>query len=172
MTPSSKPWGEELLAERARRLAERPTQERVERRRVCICEAGGEIVGLPVEDIARVLPFAPPAPLANAEPSLLGIIGCGGSFVLVYDLAALIGASDALTPEAHLVLLRRQRPMSAFKVARTLIIEDIEILGPDEAASLPVRAGVGAYGRHDGAIVSIIDINALTLSRAQTISGG
>lgn len=175
MTMSSKAWGENLLAERARRLAERPTLEgKVERRRVCVVETDGALYGLPVESISRVIPNVTPAPLANAEPALLGIISRGGGFALAYELAALMGArpSEPMA-EGHLILLRQTRPLTALKVERTFAVQDVELLSAEEAQSLAVRTGVATYGRHDdNRIISIIDIAALMTAHASMRSGG
>lgn len=175
MTSSSKSWSETLLAERAARLAQRPSLEAaVKTRRVCVCESDNALYGLPVEDISRVIDNVAPAPLANAPPSLLGIISRGGGFALVHDLAGLMGgATTERTSEGHLILTRRVRPLTVLKVTRTLAIEDIEILSAEEAASLPTRTGVSAYGRYaDDHIVSIIDIAALFDTSAPASFGG
>lgn len=172
---SSAQWREAILAERASRLAARPTPDTaVERRRVCICEAGGDLVGLPVGAIARVAPYTDAAPLANAEPALLGIVSLSGGFALIYDLASLMrGEAPERTGEGHLILLRHRRPLTGLKVAATIAIAEIEILTAEEAVNLPTRNGIAAYGRHaDHHIVSIIDIAALLETRAQRVSGG
>lgn len=168
-------WGERLLAERAARLGERPRAlEDVERRSVCLCEAGNQLYGLPLEQVARVLPYGVASPLANAPASLLGIVSRGGGFALVHDLAGLLGDEiDGLASEAHLVLLRSLRPVTGLRVARSLSVSDVVVLAGEEAASLPQRAGVSAYGRGpDGRVVSIIDIDALLQTAARAGSGG
>lgn len=169
-------WNAALLAERARRLAERPNpEETVTRRRVCLCEAGATLVGLPVEDLARVAPFARAAPLANAAPTLLGVVSRSGGFALVYDLAGLIGelSADVNSGEGHLIFLRRREPVTALRVAQSLAIEDVALLSGDDILSLAVRPGIGAYGRAgDGRIVSIIDTAALLHTDAQSEPGG
>jgi chemotaxis signal transduction protein len=164
---------ETLLAERARRLAERPRQGGdVARVRVCICEVGTDLIGLPVGAMARVMPHTNAAPLANADAALLGIVSQGAGFALVYDLAALMsGDLPQAGSEGHLVLLRNRRPLTGLKVSRTVEITEIERLTAEEALNLPARASVTAYGRAgDNRIVSIIDIEALL--NAKTQSGG
>lgn len=164
-----------ILTERARRLAERPQAlHAAETRRVCLCEAGGDLYGIPVEDVARVMSEAHTAPLAEAEPALLGVMSRGGGFALVYDLSALIGAVAApQTGEGHFVLLRSLRPLTALKVSRVDAITDIELLSAEDTVNLPVRASIAAYGRAgDGRIVSIIDIAALMHASARNVSGG
>jgi chemotaxis signal transduction protein len=174
-TASPGAWRETLLRERAKRLAARPAEgAETSTRRVCLCEARGRLFGLPVEAIARVMPDAKTAPLANADPALLGIIGRGGGFALIYDLAALIsGERPERTNGGHLVFLRQSDPLVGLKVSRTIAVDDIEMLTPDEAINLPSRAGISAYGRHgDNRIVSIIDIASLLDRGAGAHSGG
>lgn len=163
-----------IFAERARRLAERPSHvDNTKRRRVCLCEAGDDLYGLPVEEITRVMPETRAAPLANAGPALMGLISRGGGFALVYDLAALIGDRAPEKDSGHFVLLRSVRPLTALKVARTLMVGDVELLTAEEAVNLPARQNLAAYARaSDGRIVSIVDVTTLMRSSARQHSGG
>lgn len=167
-------WRERVLAERAERLAHRPAPADASTlARVCVCEAGGDLFGIPVEHIARVMPDVRPAPLANAAPALLGIIARGGGFSLIYDLAALAsGAAGERVGEGHLILLRQTRPAAGVKVTRTLAVADIALLEGDEVAGLSTRPGITSYGRHGDRIVSIIDVHALIATSAGSAPGG
>lgn len=168
-------WGERLLAERALRLAERPSAvEEVARRFVCLCEAGDQLYGLPVEQVSRVLAYVAASPLANAAPSLLGIVSRGGGFALVYDLAALFGGEIGVAASGgHLILLRALKPLTGLRVTRSLAVANIVVLAGEEAASLPQRTGICAYGRGPGGrVVSIIDIEALVDAAGRGSSGG
>lgn len=172
---SSAEWRRAVLAERAARLAERPAlASGAERRALCLCEAGGELVGLPVDQILRVASYVGAAPLARAEPALLGITSHGGNVALVYDLATLLtGTAPERDAGGHVVLLRRRSPFVGLKVARTIFVADIELLTAEEAVNLAARPGVEAHGRHDdGRVVSIIDITALIDNGARAQARG
>lgn len=173
--PSSAAWRQRVLAERAARLAERPSlQADVEQRRVCLCEAGDDLYGLPVDQVALVAPYTQAAPLANADAALLGIVSRGGGFALIYDLAALVSGSPSdRSAGGHLVLMRETRPIVGFKVTRTVAVADINLLTAEETVNLPTHTGVTAHGRYtDDRIVSIIDIDALLNLGARQQAGG
>lgn len=170
--PSATDWRERLMAARAARLAQTPAAiDETPRRRVLICEAGARLLALPIESIERVMPFGRAAPLADSSPALIGVVARAGAFTLVYDLAILIGEAGQASG-GHLLLLRDARPALGLRTARTIAVADLPLLIGEEAANLPQRQGLIGYGRHDGQIISILDIAALLPARADTLSGG
>ncbi|MEH3144989.1 MAG: chemotaxis protein CheW [Methylobacterium frigidaeris] len=152
-----------LLDERTARLARRGAAAlAAPTRRVLLCRAGPELFGLPLEAVAEVSASRPCTPVPGAPPALVGLSGRNGTLVSVLDLATCLGLGR--TPDAdeaaHVVLLRREAPRIALRVARALgAVEAVA----DDAAGQRHRHGVAGHARAGGQSLSLLDLNALLL---------
>jgi chemotaxis signal transduction protein len=152
-----------ILAARARRLARRlGAPEPVASINCLVCEAGGQLFGLPLVRMARVVPTARTAHVPTSNPALLGVASRGGVFYQVYDLARLAGAG-AGGADGHIVLLRGT-PAKALRVDRALRVADVVALASGDAPQLQAgQSVVSGFARplqaelFEGRIISLID---------------
>ncbi|WP_298957966.1 chemotaxis protein CheW [uncultured Methylobacterium sp.] len=150
-----------LLDERAARLARRgAAAPAAPTRRVLLCRAGPELFGLPLEAVAEVSAARSCTPVPGAPPALVGLSGRNGVLVSVLDLAACLGLAPAPdTAEAgHVVLLRREAPRIALRVARALGAVEATA---DEAAGRAARHGIAGHARAGGEGLALLDLDAL-----------
>ena len=87
---------------------------------VCLC--GEERFGLPLSEVAQVLPARPCTPVPGAPPALLGIVALSGSVVSVLGLARAMGrgSAEGAVETVHLVALRGGSAPVALAVDRVL----------------------------------------------------
>lgn len=124
-----------LLVTRARRLA-RPRKEaqRVASISCLVCEAGGELYGLPIIRTAYVAPFVRAAAIPTRNPALMGVASRGGIFYHVYDLARLVrGAGGG--EGGRLVMLRGSPPI-ALRVDEAIRVADLVELSETDASQI------------------------------------
>ncbi|KAA2212079.1 chemotaxis protein CheW [Teichococcus oryzae] len=124
------------LAERGQVVAERPLPP------MLICALGEELCGLSLEDVARVVPDGPCAPLPGAPPALLGLMGARGQAFLLLDLALALGRGQPARPGGHVLLLRHAAPRFAIRVDRVTGVQAPQSLPPDP------HAGPGPLSGH------------------------
>jgi purine-binding chemotaxis protein CheW len=129
------------------------------------CTLGSETYGLPLTDIAQVVPFTPLTPTPGAPPAMLGLLGRNGQVFIVLDLAtalgaAALGAGPTAQPAGHLLLLRHGPRRFALRVDRaTGAIEAMPAEAPTEVA--PHRAVTGHALAPGGALLGLIDLERL-----------
>lgn len=133
-----------LLDERTAMLARRGLgrERREALRTYLVCDIGGEHCGLPLAQVAAVLPEKPCTALPGAPAGLRGIVALSGGIVSVIDLGAVLGLSgpgEAQAAGGHFVRLRAQEPPVALAVARVLGIA--QIAASLESAPDPLRSG-------------------------------
>ena len=115
--------------------------------RALVCGSGRERFGIPVEEVAEVLPAQKCVPVPDASPALIGLFGRGGRLVSVIDLATALGLEPATADEGqHFVLLRREQPQVALRVERAFAVSEILPLTGAEAAGFRNDAVTG-YAR-------------------------
>ena len=115
--------------------------------RALVCGSGRERFGIPVEEVAEVLPAQKCVPVPDASPALIGLFGRGGRLVSVIDLATALGLEPAADDEGqHFVLLRREQPQVALRVERAFAVSEILPLTGAEAAGFRNDAVTG-YAR-------------------------
>ena len=141
-----------LLDERTAMLARRGIGQarREATRAFLVCALGSERCGLPLGQVASVLPGKSCTALPGAPAGLRGIVALSGGIVTVVDLAAALGLSTVEGSEAaggHLVRLRSLEPPVALAVERVLGIAQV-------AASLESGAEAGRAGSLGGEAVS------------------
>ncbi|RVU21551.1 chemotaxis protein CheW [Methylobacterium oryzihabitans] len=148
-----------LLDERTARLARRgAAAPAVPTRRVLLCRAGPELFGLPLEAVAEVSAARPCTPVPGAPPALVGLSGRNGVLVSVLDLAACLGLAAGTAEAGHVVLLRREAPRIALRVARALGAVEATA---DEAAGRAPRHGIAGHARAGGEGLALLDLDAL-----------
>ena len=112
--------------------------------RALVCGSGRERFGIPVEEVAEVLPAQKCVPVPDASPALIGLFGRGGRLVSVIDLATALGLEPATADEGqHFVLLRREQPQVALRVERAFAVSEILPLTGAEAAGFRNDAVTG-----------------------------
>jgi purine-binding chemotaxis protein CheW len=115
--------------------------------RALVCGSGRERFGIPVEEVAEVLPAQKCVPVPDASPALIGLFGRGGRLVSVIDLATALGLEPTADDEGqHFVLLRRELPQVALRVERAFAVSEILPLTGAEAAGFRNDAVTG-YAR-------------------------
>ena len=115
--------------------------------RALVCGSGRERFGIPVEEVAEVLPAQKCVPVPDASPALIGLFGRGGRLVSVIDLATALGLEPTADDEGqHFVLLRREQPQVALRVERAFAVSEILPLTGAEAAGFRNDAVTG-YAR-------------------------
>lgn len=162
-----------IFRARAARLAQRPASgDSAERTTLLICAAGGEQFGLPLARLARVAPYQRPAVLPGAGASTLGLIGRGGLFYQLHDLAALLGLTGA-REDGTIIFLRKRAPPIALRVDSAEDVGEVTLLrGDDISAMRPSHSAVRAFGRtRDNEIISILELDDLLPSAGQTAGG-
>ena len=169
-----------LLEERAEALARRGAPEPPVAAPVLLLAVGAEIFGIPLTQVAEVLPAEPPCPLPGSPPAVLGLRARAGRLHAVLDLAALLGlgapggGGEGHDP-GHDVLLRPLPGLPAgrrlaLRVGRALSAESPLPLPPDRApaspggavafhATLPVPE-TGA-GPATGPVIAVLDLDRL-----------
>jgi chemotaxis signal transduction protein len=158
---------EAILVDRARRLARpRKTQEAVTFVSCLVCEAGGELFGIPVVSAARVTPAKQTAAIPTSNPALVGITSRGGMFHHLYDLARLVGL-EPVGSDGHFVMLRGA-PAIALRVERALRVADLVALAPSDTPQMQAsRTCVTGYARpllvslFEGRTIALIDPDKL-----------
>lgn len=160
-----------ILDERTRRLAERredATRPGEENRSVLVCKAGQEHFGIPLDEVAEVLPFQTCLPVPGGPAALAGLLGRNGQLLSIIDLGLALGIASAPDEEEgrHLVLLRRFSPKIALRVDRVQAVEAVAPLAHEEGRSFRKEAVSGyAEIRSDIAdrerILSLLDMDRL-----------
>ncbi|GJE34931.1 Chemotaxis protein CheW [Methylobacterium oxalidis] len=110
-----------------------------------VCACGAERYGLPLAEVAQVLPARPCTRLPGAPPALLGLVALSGGIVSVLDLARALGRGGTPAEDGHLVVLRGTAVPVALAVDRVLGTArlDGEALRPGESSGEPSAVGLG-----------------------------
>ncbi|GJE62239.1 chemotaxis protein CheW [Methylobacterium trifolii] len=140
--PSGDARAEALRAARTAALARRggTAAATVPTRAFLVCACGSERYGLPLSEVAQVLPMRPCTPVPGAVPALLGLVALSGRIVGVVGLARALdraGAGDAA--DGHLVVLRLGAAPMALAVDRVLGLAHVA----EAADAAAGRAGLG-----------------------------
>ena len=100
---------EAVYRQRAAELAARREEvaDRAETIAVLAFHLGGERYGLPLTDLAGVLPLERLTPVPGSPAELLGVINYKGNICSVLDLARLLGLAAHEGAKAFVLLLRR-----------------------------------------------------------------
>lgn len=162
-----------IFRARAARLAQRPASgDAAERVTLLICAAGGEQFGLPLARLARVAPYQRPAMLPGAGASILGLIGRGGLFYQLHDLAGLLDLAGA-HEDGVIIFLRKRTPLIALRVDSAEDVGEVTLLKSDDISAMrPSHSAVRGFARtRDNAIISILELDDLLPSAAQTAGG-
>lgn len=156
-----------ILASRTRRLARPRGAGIVVPFVTClVCEAGGELFGVPLVRLSRVVSAGQLAVVPSSNPALVGVTGRAGIFYHVYDLARLT-SDGSVGPEGHFAMLRGSPPI-ALSVDRAVRVADLATLTPAEASHMQARGpAVSGFARplqaelFEGRIISMIDPDRL-----------
>ena len=159
-----------ILEERTRNLAARrpvaadPTTIAAP---VLICVAGTELYGIPLADIAEILPAQTCVPIPDGPAALVGILGRRGRPVSVIDLStALSMSASSETVFDHFVLLRREKPRVALRVERAQGVVAATSLTSEDGQAFRNDAVIGyaeipAGSSDKERVVSLIDVERL-----------
>ena len=159
-----------ILEERTRNLAARrpvaadPTTIAAP---VLICVAGTELYGIPLADIAEILPAQTCVPIPDGPAALVGILGRRGRPVSVIDLSIALGMSaSSETVFDHFVLLRREKPRVALRVERAQGVVAATSLTSEDGQAFRNEAVIGyaeipAGSSDKDRVVSLIDVERL-----------
>jgi len=159
-----------ILEERTRTLAARrpvaadPTTMAAP---VLICVAGTELYGIPLADIAEILPAQTCVPIPDGPAALVGILGRRGRPVSVIDLStALSMSASSETVFDHFVLLRREKPRVALRVERAQGVVAATSLTSEDGQAFRNDAVIGyaeipAGSSDKDRVVSLIDVERL-----------
>lgn len=159
-----------ILEERTRNLAARrpvaadPTTMAAP---VLICVAGTELYGIPLADIAEILPAQTCVPIPDGPAALVGILGRRGRPVSVIDLSTALGMSaSSETVFDHFVLLRREKPRVALRVERAQGVVAATSLTSEDGQAFRNDAVIGyaeipAGSSDKDRVVSLIDVERL-----------
>jgi purine-binding chemotaxis protein CheW len=152
----------------ARRVAAAPTAMATP---VLICVAGPERYGIPLADIAEILPAQTCVPIPDGPSALVGILGRRGRPVSVIDLAIALGmsATSSETVFDHFVLLRREQPRVALRVERAEGVVAATSLTPEDGQAFRNDAVIGYAEFRSGAadqepVLSLLDVDRLIRS--------
>jgi len=144
----------QILDDRTEMLAARKagTAPAEARSRTLVCHSGRERFGIPVEDVAEILPAQKCVPVPDAPPALVGLFGRGGRLVSVIDLAAALGLEPKAADDEgqHFVLLRREQPQVALRIERAHAVAETLPLTGEEAAGFRNDAVTGYARLADG----------------------
>lgn len=162
-----------LLEERSRALARRgrAAAEATATRSYLVCACGGDRFGLPLAQVAQVLPMRPVTPLPEAGPAVLGLIALAGRVVSLLALARALGRpADPAGEAAHVVLVRGGAAPVALAVDRVLGVAEIPDAALDTAyaeAGLSAEAvsGYAPPGAGPGAESGFVAIDLPRLMR-------
>jgi len=141
-----------LRAARTRALAgrDRAARRQVALRPFLVCVCGEDRYGLPLAQVAQVLPARPVTAVPGAPDALLGVIALSGRVVSLLGLARALGRPGAPEPGAgHIVVLRGGAAAVALAVDRVEGVAAIAVPDPDlpaapESLLDPAVAGLGA----------------------------
>ncbi|MCJ2039699.1 chemotaxis protein CheW [Methylobacterium sp. J-059] len=161
-----------LRADRTAALARRGAMAReaapVEAHLVCAC--GPERFGLPLADVARVVPMRSCTPVPGAPPAILGLVALSGRIVSVVGLARALGRPGADRVEGgHLVVLRTAATPTALAVDRVLGLAHLaEAAAAEggfggEAVSRYAAADPGPSGLGDFVVIDLPQLLRRTL---------
>lgn len=130
-----------LLDERSASLARRGrARAGVATRPVLMCLCGEDRYGLPLGEVAQVLPARACTPVPGASAAVLGLVALSGRVVSVIGLAAALGRPDpGGEPQGHFVVLRGGGAGIALAVDRVEGIVQVPAAAPADPGSS--RAG-------------------------------
>ncbi|MCJ2045224.1 chemotaxis protein CheW [Methylobacterium sp. J-078] len=165
-----------LRAERARVLARRgQAQAAVATRSYLVCACGADRFGLPLAQVAQVLPARPVTALPGAPPAVLGLIALGGRVVSLLALAPALGrgvdpAREDGQEAGHVVVVSGTAIPVAVAVGRVLGVAEIPEAAIDTAyaeAGLSAEAvsGYAPAGAGPGAESAFVIIDLPRLVR-------
>lgn len=164
-----------LLDARTSQLARRGTERSREEATspFLVCAVGGELCGLPLGQVAAVLPDRPSTALPGAPAALRGVVALSGGIVSVIDLGIALGLPATPPQESglhgHLVRLRAQNPPIALGVTRVLGIAHIAAsaigAGVDGRLGAEAVSGYAPPGSDASGVIadgfSVIDLRSL-----------
>lgn len=128
-----------------------------------VCACGADRFGLPLADVARVMPTPPCTPVPGTAPAIRGLVALSGRIVSVIDLARSLGRPSAdRIGGGHLVVLRASGTPTALAVDRVLGLAHLphaEAGAGDgfgsEAVSRYAPADPGASGTGDFVVIDL-----------------
>ena len=151
---------ETVYRQRAADLAARREEatERADTIAVLAFQLGGERYGLPLTDLAGVLPLEHLTPVPGSPAELLGVINHRGNICSVLDLARLLGLAAHEGASAYVLLLRRPGREVGLAV------------GPVEGV-LRVERGAGLGEESAGPYLETLTADRLRLLSADALLG-
>lgn len=112
-----------MLRQRSIDLAAVPhAREESDLTRVLVFRLGPERYGLPLAATREIGNLSRHAIVPGTGPGILGVVNWRGDFVVVLDLAAILGASNDGDAKPRIIVLDRDKPPMAIKVDA---VEDI-----------------------------------------------
>ncbi|MGI9332851.1 MAG: chemotaxis protein CheW [Gammaproteobacteria bacterium] len=137
-------------------------------RNILLCKAAGESVGLLLEHVDRVLPFAALAKLPEAPPWLLGMLNLHGESVPVLDVTARLSGEPREPQITDLVLVTT---LAAGRVG--LVVPEVHDIVPIEASAVTMGSRELPYARYllgmlalDDRQLYLLDVSALAAMAA------
>lgn len=161
---------DELLVERARKLAQRRATTEARRLvvRAVIVDASGATYGLPLSSLREIVPATPIAQLPGLPTFLAGLAAVRGELMCVADLGELSGRGRSGTGALFAVVQAAPGPL-ALRIEQVVATRDIF---EDEVAEGLSRArtdgGLKCLVTRD--LVSVVDVDQL-LTSARLIVG-
>lgn len=133
-------------------------------------ETDGALYAVPVDRVQEILDMRETAIMPNAPDHLLGIIDLRGENIPVVDLRCILGLDIAAnTPFTRIIVCRISQSSSEIVVGlRTDRV--IEVTSLDDGTVKPLEkmeivswraASIVGIGRHEGRIVSVLDVDML-----------
>jgi chemotaxis signal transduction protein len=138
---------------------------------VCVFSLPDGIYALDVALVGEVVPATPPVPLPRCPPAVLGLAELRGQALAHVDLGRLLDLPDTDATPAHLLVLRRERPLAVVPIqgfTGVLPADPALRRAPNRQAERPWIAGFQEFTAHPGLTATLIDSDAL-LDRFDTL---
>jgi chemotaxis signal transduction protein len=120
-----------LLDERTRVLAREVQHTPASEERMLLIRVRGERYALPLSAAREVTGLARAARMPGVRAAVTGIVNWRGEFVVVFDLATLVGAAGPSKPERMVVLTGRDPPFAiAVDAVDRIAAVDVSALRP------------------------------------------
>lgn len=126
---------DDVYRRRAAQLAKRPAgrAESARTTSVLVFSLGAERYGIPINDLAEVLPPSKCTPVPRAPAEILGVINLRGELRSVIDLRLLLSLPPAADEsEGSILMIRNRGDETGLKVGR---VEKVQTIREDEIAS-------------------------------------
>lgn len=155
----------QILDERERRLAapEHPDlpSERDDIVSVLLCSMGGNLYGIPMDEVAGLRPLERLSRTGIASAAaVMGLVAENGRVRQVLDLGVLLGGPDPRGSGGYLVMLNSRRDLT-LRLAERPHVADVRP-DPDD----PPRARVASAGEDHDKTLIILSVSALLASDA------